>query len=126
MVKIQVCILLAVIILYFMTLLAEKIREAGWEKDYKKAVSDYLEKLEEFVKLNEKISLFENGLNGLSERLTEFKTDFKTHDGLLENRLADIESVVKYWKDTMAGAGDSKKPHPKTKPKHLAEKGTET
>lgn len=39
--------------------------------------------------------------------------------------LADIESVVKDWKDTMADAGDSKKPHPKTKPKHLAEKGTE-
>ena len=64
-----------------------------------------------------------------SKRLEKFETDFKTHDGLLENRLADIESVVKDWKDTMAGAvasnhgcgeynsGDSKKSHPKTKPK---------
>ena len=28
-----------------------------------------------------------------SKRLKKLETDFKTHDGLLENRLTDIESV---------------------------------
>ena len=129
MINILVCVLIAIIILYVMTLFAEKIYEIVQEKDYKKAVSDYLEKLKEFVKLSEKISLMENEFNELSKRFKQFETDFKTYDEVLENRLTDIEQVIQDWKDTMAGAvtcehgcaecksDDSKKSHPKTKPK---------
>lgn len=129
MINILVCVLIAIIILYVMTLFAEKIYEIVQEKDYKKAVSDYLEKLKEFVKLSEKISLMENEFNELSKRFKQFETDFKTYDEVLENRITDIEQVIQDWKDTMAGAvtcehgcaecksDDSKKSHPKTKPK---------
>lgn len=112
------CVFLVVLILYTVTMLAEKIRDILEEGNYKKMCEQYLSQTGQVLKRIDDLDSF-------SKRLEKFETDFKTHDGLLENRLADIESVVKYWKDTMAGAGDSKKPHPKTKPKHLAEKGTE-
>lgn len=112
------CVFLVVLILYTATMLAEKIRDILEEGNYKKMCEQYLSQTWQVLKRIEDLDSF-------SKRLEKFETDFKTHDGLLENRLMDIESVVKNWKDTMAGAGDSKKPHPKTKPKHLAEKGTE-
>ena len=113
-----ICVLLVVLILLFATILVEKIKDLLEEGNYKKMCERYLPQTGQVIKRIEDLDSF-------SKRLEKFETDFNTHDGLLENRLADIESVVKYWKDTMAGAGDSKKPHPKTKPKHLAEKGTE-
>lgn len=111
------CVFLVVQILYTATMLAEKIRDILEEGNYKKMCERYLSQTGQVLKRIEDLDSF-------SKRLEKLETDFKTHDGLLENRLTDIESVVKDWKDTMAGAGDSKKPHPKTKPKHLAEKGS--
>lgn len=135
-----ICVLLVVLILLFATMLAEKIKDLLEEGNYKKMCERYLSQTEQALKRIEDLDSF-------SKRLEKFETDFKTHDGLLENRLEDIESVVKDWKDTMAGAvaynhgctecnsGDSKKSHPKTKPKaksqtdikkeQLAQKGTE-
>ena len=125
-----ICVLLVVLILLFATILVEKIKDLLEEGNYKKMCERYLSQTGQVLKRIEDLDSF-------SKRLEKFETDFKTHDGLLENRLSDIESVVKDWKDTMAGAvaynhgctecnsGDSKKSHPKTKPKHLAEKGTE-
>lgn len=125
-----VCVLLVVLILFIATMLAEKIRDILEEGNYNKMCERYLSQTGQVLKRIEDLDSF-------SKRLEKLETDFKTHDGLLENRLTDIESVVKDWKDTMAGAvaynhgctecnsGDSKKPHPKTKPKPLAEKGTE-
>lgn len=122
------CVFLVVLILYTATMLAEKIRDILEEGNYKKMCEQYLSQTWQVLKRIEDLDSF-------SKRLEKFEKDFKTHGGLLENRLADIESVVKYWKDTMAGAvaynhgctecnsGDSKKPHPKTKPKQLAQKG---
>lgn len=104
------CVFLVVLILYTATMLAEKIRDILEEGNYKKMCEQYLSQTGQVLKQLEDLDIF-------SKRLEKFETDFKTHDGLLENRLADIESVVKDWKDTMAGAGDSKKSHPKTKPK---------
>lgn len=104
------CVFLVVQILYTATMLAEKIRDILEEGNYKKMCEQYLSQTGQVLKRIEDLDSF-------SKRLEKFETDFKTHDGLLENRLMDIESIVKYWKDTMAGAGDSKKPHPKTKPK---------
>ena len=114
-----VCVLLVVLILFIATMLAEKIRNIQKEGNYKKMCERYLSQTGQVLKQLEALD------SCFSKRLKKLETDFKTHGGLLENRLTDIESVVKDWKDTMAGAGDSKKPHPKTKPKHLAEKGTE-
>lgn len=123
-----VCVLLVVLILFIAKMLAEKIRNIQKEGNYKKMCERYLSQTGQVLKRIEDLDSF-------SKRLEKLETDFKTHGGLLENRLADIESVVKYWKDTMAGAvaynhgctecnsGDSKKPHPKTKPKQLAQKG---
>lgn len=113
-----ICVLLVVLILLFATILVEKFKDLLEEANYKKMCEQYLSQTGQVLKRIEDLDSF-------SKRLEKFETDFKTYDGLLENRLSDIESVVKDWKDTMAGAGDSKKPHPKTKPKHLAEKGTE-
>lgn len=135
-----ICVLLVVLILLFATILVEKIKDLLEEGNYKKMCERYLSQTGQVLKQLEDLDIF-------SKRLEKFETDFKTHDGLLENRLADIESVVKDWKDTMAGAvaynhgctecnsGDSKKSHPKTKPKaksqtdikkeQLAQKGTE-
>lgn len=122
------CVFLVVLILYTATMLAEKIRDILEEGNYNKMCERYLSQTGQVLKRIEDLGSF-------SKRLEKFETDFKTHGGLLENRLADIESVVKYWKDTMAGAvaynhgctecnsGDSKKSHPKTKPKQLAQKG---
>ena len=127
--KILLAILIAVLIIWFCSLCFSKIQEILDEKKYKKYITDYTCKLQAIIDLKGKLDEFENKFLELSKRLTKFETDFKTHDGLLENRLADIESVVKDWKDTMAGAvaynhgctecnsGDSKKSHPKTKPK---------
>lgn len=106
------------LILFIATMLAEKIRDILEEGNYNKMCERYLSQTGQVLKRIEDLDSF-------SKRLEKLEKDFKTHDGLLENRLTDIESVVKDWKDTMAGAGDSKKPHPKTKSKHLAEKGTE-
>ena len=127
-------------ILLFATILVEKIKDLLEEGNYKKMCERNLSQTGQVLKRIEDLDSF-------SKRLEKFEKDFKTHDGLLENRLADIESVVKDWKDTMAGAvaynhgctecnsGDSKKSHPKTKPKaksqtdikkeQLAQKGTE-
>lgn len=117
-----ICVLLAVLILLFATILAEKIRAILEERDYKKMCEQYLAQTGKVLKRIE-------DLDNFSKRLEKFETDFKTHDGLLENRLTDIESVIKDWKDTLAGAvtcehvcaecksDDSKKSHPKTKPK---------
>ena len=92
-------------------------------------IVDYASKLQAIIDLKEKLAEVENKFQELSKRLTKFETDFKTYGGLLENRITDIESVIKDWKDTMAGAlpcehgcaecksDDSKKSHPKTKPK---------
>lgn len=117
-----VCVLLVVLILFIATMLAEKIRDILEKDNYKKMCEQYLSQTGQVLKRIEDLDSF-------SKRLEKFETDFKTYDGLLENRLTDIESVVKDWKDTMAGAvtcehkctecksGDSKKSHPKTKPK---------
>ena len=123
-----ICVLLVVLILLFATILVEKFKDLLEEANYKKMCEQYLSQTGQVLKRIEDLDSF-------SKRLEKFETDFKTYDGLLENRLSDIESVVKDWKDTMAGAGDSKKPHPKTKPKaksqtdikkeQLAQKGTE-
>ena len=122
------CVFLVVLILYTATMLAEKIRDILEEGNYKKMCERYLSQTGQVLKRIEDLDSF-------SKRLEKLETDFKTHGGLLENRLTDIESVVKDWKDTMAGAvaynhgctecnsGDSKKSHPKTKPKQLAQKG---
>lgn len=88
----------------------------------------YASKLQDIINLKEKLDEFENRFQAFSKRLSDFETDFKTSEDLLENRLTDIEQVIQDWKDTMAGAvtcdgcaecksDDSKKSHPKTKPK---------
>lgn len=117
-----ICVLLVVLILLFATILVEKIKDLLEEGNYKKMCEQY------FVQTGQVLKRIED-LDSFSKRLEKFETDFKTYDGLLENRLTDIESVIKDWKDTMAGAvaynhgctecnsGDSKKSHPKTKPK---------
>ncbi|MEE0892501.1 MAG: hypothetical protein UIT85_00570 [Treponema sp.] len=117
-----ICVLLVVLILLFATILVEKIKDLLEEGNYKKMCERYLSQTGQVLKRIEDLDSF-------SKRLEKFETDFKTHGGLLENRLTDIESVIKDWKDTMAGAvaynhgctecnsGDSKKSHPKTKPK---------
>lgn len=117
-----ICVLLVVLILLFATILVEKIKDLLEEGNYKKMCEQY------FVQTGQVLKRIED-LDSFSKRLEKFETDFKTYDGLLENRLTDIESVVKDWKDTMAGAvaynhgctecnsGDSKKSHPKTKSK---------
>lgn len=117
-----ICILLAVLIVLFATVLVEKIRDIVGERNYKKMCEQYLAQTGKVLKRIDDLDSF-------SKRLEKFETDFKAYDKLLENRLTDIESVIKDWKDTMAGAvtcnhgcgecnsGDSKKSHPKTKPK---------
>lgn len=129
-------VLIAVLIIWFCCLCFEKISGILDEKDFKNMIVDYVSKLQNIINLKEKLDEVENRFLELSKRLTKFETDFKTYDGLLENRLTDIESVIKDWKDTLAGAlpcehlcaecksDDSKKSHPKTKPKEqLAQKG---
>lgn len=123
-----ICILLAVLIILFATVLVEKIRDIAGERNYKKMCEQYLAQTGKVLKRIDDLDSF-------SKRLEKLETDFKTYDGLLENRLTDIEQVIQDWKDTMAGAvaynhgctecnsGDSKKSHPKTKPKQLAQKG---
>ena len=113
-----ICVLLFVLILLFTKILVKKIKDLLEEGKYKKMCEQY------FVQTRNALKRIDD-LDSFSKRLEKLETDFKSYDKLLENRLTDIESVIKDWKDTMAGAGDSKKPHPKTKPKHLAEKGTE-
>lgn len=121
-----ICVLLVVLILLFATILVEKIKDLLEEGNYKKMCEQY------FVQTGQVLKRIED-LDSFSKRLEKFETDFKTYDGLLENRLSDIESVVKDWKDTMAGAvackhecaecnsDNSKKAHPKTKPKAKAQ-----
>lgn len=134
--KILLAILIAVLIIWFCSLCFEKISGILDEKDFKNMIVDYTGKLQVIIDLKGKLDEFENKFLELSKRLTKFETDFKTYDGLLENRLTDIESFIKNWKDTLAGAvtcehvcaecksDDSKKSHPKTKPKEqLAEQG---
>lgn len=133
-----ICVLLVVLILLFATILVEKIKDLLEEGNYKKMCEQYLSQIGQVLKRIEDLDSF-------SKRLEKFETDFKAYDKLLENRLTDIESVIKDWKDTMAGAvackhecaecnsDNSKKSHPKTKPKvkyqtdikkeQLAEKG---
>ncbi|MDO4506839.1 MAG: hypothetical protein Q4B64_07800 [Spirochaetales bacterium] len=117
-----ICVLLVVLILLFATILVEKIKDLLEEGNYKKMCEQYLSQTGKVLKRIDDLNIF-------SKRLEKFETDFKAYDKLLENRLTDIESVIKDWKDTMAGAvaynhgctecnsGDSKKSHPKTKPK---------
>ena len=121
-----ICVLLVVLILLFATILVEKIKDLLEEGNYKKMCEQYLSQIGQVLKRIEDLDSF-------SKRLEKFETDFKTYDGLLENRLSDIESVVKDWKDTMVGAvackhecaecnsDNSKKSHPKTKPKAKAQ-----
>ena len=132
--KILLAILLAVLNIWFWSFFFPNIKEFLDEK--KKCITDYTSKLKAIIDLKGKLDEFENKFLELSKCLTKFETDFKTYDGLLENRLTDIESFIKNWKDTLAGAvtcehvcaecksDDSKKSHPKTKPKEqLAEQG---
>lgn len=143
--KILYGVLITVLIIWFCSLCFEKISNILDEKDFHEMIVDYVSNLQDFINLKEKLAEYENKFNELSKRLTEFETDFKTYDNLLENRLTDIEQVIKDWKDTMASAvtcehgctkcksDDPKKSHPKTKPKtksqtdivkeQLAEKG---
>lgn len=134
--KILLAILIAVLIIWFCRLCFEKISGILYEKDFKNMITDHTGKLKTIIDLKGKLDEFENKFLELSKRLTKFETNFKTYDGLLENRLTDIEQVIQDWKDTMAGAlpcehgcaecksDDSKKSHPKTKPKEqLAPKG---
>lgn len=134
--KILLAILIAVLIIWFCSLCFSKIQEILDEKNYKKCITDYTGKLQAIIDLKGKLDEFENKFLELSKRLTKFETDFKTYDGLLENRLTNIEQVIQDWKDTMTGvlpcehgcaeckSDDSKKSHPKTKPKEqLAEQG---
>lgn len=129
-------VLIAVLIIWFCCLCFEKISGILDEKDFKNMIVDYASKLKAIIDLKEKLDEFENRFRAFSKRLSDFETDFKTSDDLLGNRLTDIESVIKDWKDTLAGAlpcehgcaecksDDSKKSHPKTKPKEqLAQKG---
>lgn len=92
-------------------------------------IVDYASKLQDIINLKEKLDEFENRFRAFSKRLSDFDTDFKTSDDLLGNRLTEIEQFIQDWKDTIAGAvtcehgcaecksDDSKKSHPKTKPK---------
>lgn len=131
MLKILLCIFLVVLILWVISLLVEKGFEIFQECDYKKAIWDYLEQIKEFTQLKDKLLKMESAYNELSKRMTQFETDFKTYDGLLENRLGDIES--KNQKRFSPGNTTGTKSHPKTKPKtktqsdlvkeQLAEKG---
>lgn len=117
-----ICVLLVVLILLFATILVEKIKDLLEEGNYKKMCEQYLSQTGKVLKRIDDLDSF-------SKRLEKLETDFKTYDKLLENRLTDIESVIKDWKDTMAGAvacehkctecksEDTKKPHPKTKVK---------
>lgn len=117
-----ICVLLVLLILFFATILVEKIKDLLEEGNYKKMCERYLSQTGQVLKRIEDLDSF-------SKRLEKFETDFKSYDKLLENRLTDIEQVIQDWKDTMAGAvaynhgctecnsGDSKKSHPKTKPK---------
>lgn len=131
MIKILICILLVVAILWIICLLVEKGFEISQECDYKKAIWDYLEQIQEFTKLKDKLLEMESAYNELSKRMTQFETDFKTYDEVLENRLSDIES--KNQKGNSSGNTTGTKSHPKTKPKAqiqadlkkpLAEKGS--
>lgn len=127
--KILLAILIAVLIIWFCCLCFEKISGILDEKDFKNMIVDYASKLQDIINLKEKLDEFENRFRAFSKRLSDFETDFKTSDDLLGNRLTDIEQVIKDWKDTLAGAvtcehgcaecksDDSKKSHPKTKPK---------
>lgn len=131
MLKILLCIFLVVLILWVISLLVEKGFELFQECDYKKAIWDYLEQIQEFTKLKDKPLEMESAYNELSKRMTQFETDFKTYDEVLENRLSDIES--KNQKGNSSGNTTGTKSHPKTKPKtktqsdlvkeQLAEKG---
>lgn len=131
MMNILICILLVVVILWIISLLVEKGFGIFQECDYKKAIWDYLEQIKEFTQLKDKLLEMESAFNEMSKRMTQFETDFKTYDGLLENRLGDIES--KNQKRFSSGNTTGTKSHPKTKPKTnpqtdlkepLAEKGS--
>lgn len=131
MMKILICILLVVAILWIITLLVEKGFEIFHECYYKKAIWDYLKLIQKFTKLKDKVLKMESAYNELSKRMTQFETDFKTYDEMLENRLTDIES--KNWNKKDFGNTSGTKSHPKTKPKTnpqsdlkkpLAEKGS--
>lgn len=131
MMNILICILLVVVILWIISLLVEKGFGIFQECDYKKAIWDYLEQIKEFTQLKDKLLEMESAFNEMSKRMTQFETDFKTYDGLLENRLTDIESKNGNKKDF--GNTSGTKSHPKTKPKTnpqtdlkepLAEKGS--
>lgn len=131
MLKILLCIFLVVLILWIISLLVEKGFELFQEGDYKKAIWDYLEQIKEFTQLKDKLLEMESAFNELSKRMTQFETDFKTYDEVLENRLSDIES--KNQKGNSSGNTSGTKSHPKTKPKAqvqadlkkpLAEKGS--
>lgn len=131
MIKILICILLVVAILWIISLLVEKGFELSQEGDFKELIRDYIEQMTEFTQLKDKLLEMESAYNELSKRMTQFETDFKTYDGLLENRLGDIESKnqKRFSPENTTGT----KSHPKTKPKAqiqadlkkpLAEKGS--
>ena len=88
--KILLAILIAVLIIWFCSLCFEKISGILDEKDFKNMIVDYASKLQAIIDLKGKLDEFENKFLELSKRLTKFETDFKTYDGLLENRLTDI------------------------------------
>ena len=129
--RILICILLVVAILWIISLLVEKGFEPSQESDFKELIRDYIEQMAEFTQLKDKLLEMESAYNELSKRMTQFETDFKTYDELLENRLSDIES--KNQKRFSPGNTTGTKSHPKTKPKtktqsdlvkeQLAEKG---
>lgn len=131
MIKILICILLVVAILWIISLLVEKGFELSQEGDFKELIRDYIEQMTEFTQLKDKLLEMESAYNELSKRMTQFETDFKTYDEVLENRLSDIES--KNQKGNSSGNTSGTKSHPKTKPKTnpqadlkepLAEKGS--
>lgn len=117
-----ICVLLVVLILLFATILVEKIKDLLEEGNYKKMCEQY------FVQTGNALKRIED-LDSFSKRLEKFETDFKTNDAVLENKLTDIESFIKNCKDRLASvvtcehgcaeckSADSKKSHPKTKPK---------
>lgn len=125
MIKILICILLAVAILWIISLLVEKGFELSQEGDFKELIRDYIEQMAEFTQLKDKLLEMESAYNELSKRMTQFETDFKTYDGLLEES--------KNQKGNTSGNTTGTKSHPKTKPKtktqsdlvkeQLAEKG---
>lgn len=93
------CILLCVLIVWVLCLAVLKTLELMDECDRRKRSMEYFDNLSDFLQLTDTIRRLDTGLDGMSERMTQFETDFKTYDGLLENRLTDIETAVKEWQE---------------------------